>query len=52
VAEDVGRSYEREYHGIRVKFVSLKNLIQGLSSLAEVKGRQPAIKKKTAKKKL
>ena len=52
VAEDVGRSYVREYHGIKVKFVSLKNLIQDLSSPAEVKERQPAVKKKTAKKKL
>ena len=51
VAEDVGRPYEREYHGIKLKFVSLRNLIQDLSSLAEVKERQPAVKK-TAKKKL
>jgi len=51
VAEDVGRPYEREYHGLKLKFVSLRNLIQDLSSLAEVKERQPAVKK-TAKKKL
>ena len=51
VAEDVGRSYKREYHGIKVKFVSLENLIQDLSFLAEVKDRQPAVKKKTARKK-
>lgn len=30
VAQDVGRTYEREHHGIKVKFVSLKDLINTL----------------------
>ena len=51
VADDVGRSYEREHYNIKVKFVSLKDLIKTLSGQGEVKERQPGAKLKTARKK-
>jgi len=33
VAEDVGRSHKRQYHGIRVKFVSLLEIKAGRGKL-------------------
>ncbi len=51
VAEDVARSYERDYHGIKVKFVNLNNLVKALSGQGDMKDRQPAAKKKKQRRK-
>lgn len=51
VADDVGRSYQREYNDVVVKFVSLEDLIMAVSRQGGVKPRRQPVKTKTAVKK-